>query len=33
VGFSSQSHLTEVFRRRRGITPHAHRRTFRPGSR
>lgn len=33
VGFSSQSHLTEVLRRRRGITPHAHRRAFRPGSR
>jgi AraC family transcriptional regulator len=33
VGFSSQSHLTEVFRRRRGTTPHAYRRAFRPVSR
>lgn len=33
VGFSSQSHFTEVFRRRRGTTPHVHRRAFGPGSR
>jgi AraC family transcriptional regulator len=33
VGFSSQSHLSETFRRRRGTTPHAHRRAFRPVSR
>jgi AraC family transcriptional regulator len=33
VGFSSQSHLTEVFRRRRGTTPQAYRRAFRPVSR
>lgn len=33
LGFSSQSHLTEVFRRLRGTTPHAHRRAFAPGSR
>lgn len=33
VGFSSQSHLTEKFRRARGVTPHAYRRSFDPGSR
>jgi len=33
VGFSSQSHLTETFRRARGLTPHAYRRAFVPGSR
>lgn len=33
LGFSSQSHMTEMFRRSRGVTPHAYRRNFDPGSR
>lgn len=33
VGFSSQSHLTEVLRRRRGLTPQAYRRAMCPASR
>lgn len=33
VGFATQSHLTETFRRARGVTPHAYRRSFIPGSR
>ena len=33
VGFSTQSHLTETFRRSRGVTPQAYRRSFLPGSR
>lgn len=33
VGFSTQSHLTEKFRRARGVTPHAYRCSFDPGSR
>jgi len=33
VGFSTQSHLTETFRRSRGVTPQVYRRSFLPGSR
>jgi len=33
VGFSNQSHMTETFRRARGVTPHVYRRSFVPGSR
>ncbi|MEO8179088.1 MAG: AraC family transcriptional regulator [Deltaproteobacteria bacterium] len=33
VGFSSQSHMTQMFRRARGVTPHAYRSCFVPGSR
>jgi len=33
LGFSSQSHMTEMFRRSRGVTPRAYRRSFDPGSR
>ncbi len=33
VGFATQSHLTETFRRSRGVTPYAYRCSFLPGSR
>jgi AraC family transcriptional regulator len=33
AGFATQSHLTETFRRVRGVTPHVYRRSFLPGSR